>query len=85
MACFVLRASAAGASALALPGLSARAALPDPKPAEFVLREVLVRSALESAAHAERIGLPADRIVISAKVSRVQDMVAVYRALAEAT
>jgi (E)-4-hydroxy-3-methylbut-2-enyl-diphosphate synthase len=59
------------------------AARPDPRPAEFVLREALVRSALESALHAERIGLPADRIVISAKVSRVQDMVAVYRALAE--
>lgn len=53
----------------------------EPQPAEFVLREALVRSALESAAHAERLGLPADRIVISAKVSRVQDMVAVYKSL----
>jgi (E)-4-hydroxy-3-methylbut-2-enyl-diphosphate synthase len=63
--------------------MDANAARPDPQPADFVLREALVRSALESAAQAERIGLGADRIVISAKVSRVQDMVAVYRALAE--
>lgn len=62
--------------------MDANAARPDPQPAEFVLREALVRSALESAAHAERIGLPPDHIVISAKVSRVQDMVAVYRELA---
>ena len=55
----------------------------DPQPADFVLREALVRSALESAAHAERMGLPASRIVISAKVSRVPDLIAVYRALAE--
>ena len=53
-----------------------------PQPADFVLREALVRSALESAAFAERLGLGADRIVLSAKVSRVQDLVAVYRELA---
>ena len=53
-----------------------------PQPADFVLREALVRSALDSAAYAERLGLGADRIVISAKVSRVQDLVAVYRELA---
>jgi (E)-4-hydroxy-3-methylbut-2-enyl-diphosphate synthase len=58
------------------------AALPEPRPADFVLREALVRSALDSAAYAERLGLGADRIVISAKVSRVQDLVAVYRELA---
>ena len=49
-----------------------------------MLREALVRSALDSAAYAERLGLGADRIVISAKVSRVQDLVAVYRELAPA-
>ncbi|HEX6014797.1 MAG TPA: flavodoxin-dependent (E)-4-hydroxy-3-methylbut-2-enyl-diphosphate synthase, partial [Geminicoccaceae bacterium] len=54
----------------------------EPQPADFVLREALVRSALDSAAYAERLGLGADRIVISAKVSRVQDLVAVYRELA---
>ena len=58
------------------------ARLSEPQPADFVLREALVRSALDSAAYAERLGLGADRIVISAKVSRVQDLVAVYRELA---
>ena len=62
--------------------MDANAARPDPQPADFVLREALVRSALESAAHAERIGLPADMIVLSAKVSRVPDLVAAYRELA---
>jgi (E)-4-hydroxy-3-methylbut-2-enyl-diphosphate synthase len=56
--------------------------LPEPRSADDVLREALVVSALASAAQAERIGLPADRIVISAKVSRVQDLIAVYRELA---
>jgi (E)-4-hydroxy-3-methylbut-2-enyl-diphosphate synthase len=58
------------------------AVLPEPQAADFVLREALVRSALDSAAYAERIGLAANRIVISAKVSRVPDLVAVYRELA---
>ncbi len=58
------------------------AARPDPQPPEAVLREALVRSALESATFAERIGLPPDRIVLSAKVSRVPELVAVYRELA---
>jgi len=58
------------------------ARLPEPKPADAVLREALVVSALTSAKKAEEIGLGADRIVISAKVSRVQDLIAVYRELA---
>jgi (E)-4-hydroxy-3-methylbut-2-enyl-diphosphate synthase len=58
------------------------AALAEPKSADEVLREALVISALASAAKAEEIGLPADRIVISAKVSRVQDLIVVYRELA---
>ncbi len=58
------------------------AKLPEPKAAEDVLREALVVSALASARQAEAIGLPADRIVISAKVSRVPDLLAVYRELA---
>jgi (E)-4-hydroxy-3-methylbut-2-enyl-diphosphate synthase len=58
------------------------ARLPEPQAAEAVLREALVVSALASSRRAEEIGLPADRIVISAKVSRVQDLVAVYRELA---
>ncbi len=47
-----------------------------------VTREALVASALESAARAEALGLGHDRIVLSVKMSGVQDMVAVYRALA---
>ena len=58
------------------------AARPTPAAADEVMREALVRSALDSAARAEAIGLPADRIVLSAKVSRVPDLIAVYRELA---
>ena len=58
------------------------AALPQPKEADEVAREALVISALQSAAQAEAVGLPADRIILSAKVSRVQDLIAVYRSLA---
>ena len=47
-----------------------------------VLREATVVSALDSARRAEELGLPHDRIVISAKVSGVQDLVAIYRVLA---
>jgi (E)-4-hydroxy-3-methylbut-2-enyl-diphosphate synthase len=47
-----------------------------------VTREAMVRSALLSAERAEEIGLPADRIVLSAKVSGVQDLIAVYREVA---
>jgi (E)-4-hydroxy-3-methylbut-2-enyl-diphosphate synthase len=55
---------------------------PQPWEANAVLREALVRSAIESAQRAETLGLPADRIVLSAKVSGVQDLIAVYRELA---
>jgi (E)-4-hydroxy-3-methylbut-2-enyl-diphosphate synthase len=58
------------------------AKLAAPKSADEVLREALVVSALASAGKAEEIGLPANRIVISAKVSRVQDLIVVYRELA---
>jgi (E)-4-hydroxy-3-methylbut-2-enyl-diphosphate synthase len=58
------------------------ARLSEPRSADEVLREALVVSALASARKAEEIGLGADRIVISAKVSRVQDLVSVYRELA---
>ncbi|MCE7032631.1 flavodoxin-dependent (E)-4-hydroxy-3-methylbut-2-enyl-diphosphate synthase [Lysobacter sp. GX 14042] len=47
-----------------------------------VLREALIRSALDSAARAVELGLPAERIILSAKVSGVQELVAVYRELA---
>ena len=53
-----------------------------PLDAGDVMREAVIRSALESAAAAEEIGLPAERIVISCKMSQVQDLISVYRALA---
>lgn len=53
-----------------------------PASPEAVMREALVCSALESAQEAERIGLPADAIVLSAKVSSVPALIAVYRTLA---
>lgn len=55
---------------------------PEPLDAASVLREALVRSALDSAAKAEALGMPANRIVLSCKVSGVQDLIAVYRELA---
>ena len=58
------------------------AKLPAPKPAEQVMREAIVLSALHSAEAAERYGLAHDKIVLSAKVSNVQDLVAVYQDLA---
>jgi (E)-4-hydroxy-3-methylbut-2-enyl-diphosphate synthase len=57
-------------------------ALAQPLEADEVMREALIVSALESAAQAQHIGLAADRIVISCKVSAVQDLIRVYRALA---
>ncbi len=53
-----------------------------PMSAAAVMHEALIRSALDSTELAVRIGLPADRIVISCKVSGVQDLISVYRELA---
>jgi len=53
-----------------------------PLDANDVMREAIVLSALESARRAEELGLPHDRIVISCKVSGVQDLIAVYRNIA---
>ena len=53
-----------------------------PLDARAVTREAMVQSALLSAARAEEIGLARDRIILSAKVSAVQDLIAVYRDLA---
>ena len=53
-----------------------------PLGATEIMREALIASALESAAQAVVWGLPAERIVISCKVSAVQDLIAVYRELA---
>jgi (E)-4-hydroxy-3-methylbut-2-enyl-diphosphate synthase len=57
--------------------------LADPLPADALMREALIQSALESAEQAVNWGLPADRIIISCKVSDVQDLIRVYRELAK--
>jgi (E)-4-hydroxy-3-methylbut-2-enyl-diphosphate synthase len=54
----------------------------DPRPSRDVMIEAMLQSALRSAELAESAGLPHDRIIISAKVSQVRDLVDVYRALA---
>ena len=54
---------------------------PMPRDAVGVMREAMVASALESAAKAEELGLPGDRIILSCKVSGVQDLIAIYREL----
>ncbi len=55
---------------------------PDPAPARDVMLEAMCRSALDSAAAAERYGLGHDRIIISGKVSGVRDLLDVYQMLA---
>lgn len=54
-----------------------------PLSAQEVMREAIVQSALISANLAEEIGLPRDKIILSAKVSQVQDLIAVYTMLAQ--
>ncbi|HZV54072.1 MAG TPA: flavodoxin-dependent (E)-4-hydroxy-3-methylbut-2-enyl-diphosphate synthase [Rhodocyclaceae bacterium] len=54
----------------------------EPLDATGIMREAMVASALESAAKAEELGLPGDMIVLSCKVSGVQDLIAIYRELA---
>ncbi|MBN9114558.1 MAG: flavodoxin-dependent (E)-4-hydroxy-3-methylbut-2-enyl-diphosphate synthase, partial [Pandoraea sp.] len=59
------------------------AARAHPWDAQSVMYEALITSALESAALAQRVGLSADKILLSCKVSAVQDLIAVYRELAK--
>lgn len=59
------------------------AQLAAPLSAEALMREALIQSALESAQQAEEWGLPADKIIISCKVSNVQDLIKVYTDLAQ--
>ena len=54
-----------------------------PEPADAVMREALIRSALDSAQQAEELGLAHDRIILSCKVSGVQDLIRVYGDLAK--
>src|SRR6476660_9217112 len=57
------------------------AKLPEPKDARQIMRKAVVMSALESAQRAQELGMPHDRIILSAKVSGVQDLIAIYRDL----
>nr|HML44275.1 flavodoxin-dependent (E)-4-hydroxy-3-methylbut-2-enyl-diphosphate synthase [Hyphomicrobium zavarzinii] len=59
------------------------AASPNPKDARQVMHEAIVQSALISAEQAEKLGMGSDKIILSAKVSSVQDLIAVYRMLAD--
>ena len=67
---------------LAVRLMDENARLVNPLDADAVLREALITSALDSARRAESLGLPGDRILLSCKVSGVQDLIAVYRELA---
>ena len=62
--------------------MDANALLPAPRDARDVMMDAMLESALRSAAHAESLGMAHDRIILSAKVSGVQDLVDVYRLLA---
>jgi (E)-4-hydroxy-3-methylbut-2-enyl-diphosphate synthase len=68
---------------LAVRLMDANSKLAQPKEANEVTREALIVSALQSAQRAEELGLPANRIVLSCKVSAVQDLIAVYQELAK--
>jgi (E)-4-hydroxy-3-methylbut-2-enyl-diphosphate synthase len=57
--------------------------LAQPKDANEVTRAALIASALESAQRAEQLGMPHNRIVLSCKVSEVQDLISVYRSLSQ--
>lgn len=63
--------------------LDANAAKPQPLELRQVMSEALIQSALQSAARAEEIGLSGNQILLSCKVSAVQDLIAVYRDLAK--
>jgi (E)-4-hydroxy-3-methylbut-2-enyl-diphosphate synthase len=54
-----------------------------PLPAAAVMREAIIVSAVDSARRAEELGLPGNQIILSCKVSAVQDLIAVYRELAQ--
>ncbi|MFK7856937.1 MAG: flavodoxin-dependent (E)-4-hydroxy-3-methylbut-2-enyl-diphosphate synthase [Granulosicoccus sp.] len=62
--------------------LDDNAALKNPKPLEQINREAVIKSALDSAARAVELGLGKDKIILSCKMSRVQDLIQVYDSLA---
>jgi len=57
--------------------------LPNPKSANEVMKEALVRSVMESAKYAENLGLAKNKIIVSCKVSDVQDLIIIYEMLAK--
>lgn len=59
------------------------AQLMTPKSADFIMRKAMVESALKSAKKAEEIGINRNRIILSAKLSKVQDLISVYRELSK--
>ena len=61
--------------------LDENAASSSPQPLDQIYRAAVIRSALESARAAEELGLPANRIIVSCKMSRVQDLIDVYQQL----
>ena len=63
--------------------LDENASRAEPLPLDAINREAVITSALESATRAEELGLGADKIIISCKMSRVQDLISVYQSLAE--
>lgn len=69
--------------ALATKLMDENAKFDTPRSSDEIMRETLVESALMSAVKAQEIGLFKDKIILSAKVSRVQDLIAVYGALAD--
>ena len=65
--------------------LDENAQLDEPQPLPEVMREAVITSALESADKAVELGLPKDRIVLSCKMSGVQELIAVYESMAART
>ena len=65
--------------------LDDNAASANPKPLEQINREAVIKSALDSAERAVELGLPRDKIILSCKMSRVQDLIDVYQTLASRT
>ena len=65
--------------------LDENAASSNPKPLDQINRDAVIKSALDSAARAVELGLGKDKIILSCKMSRVQDLVSVYQSLASQT
>lgn len=61
--------------------LDDNAAQKNPKPLDQINRDAVIKSAVDSAARAQELGMPANRILLSCKMSRVQDLITVYQSL----